>query len=74
MTKRVLLSFDVEDFDLPSEYGLPISPEEGIGVTSEGLIGLLDLLRKSGYRSDLFCNGKLCAGPVGLGSKNGRKI
>ncbi|MGA2401679.1 MAG: polysaccharide deacetylase family protein [Syntrophobacteraceae bacterium] len=44
MTKRVLLSFDVEDFDLPSEYGLPISPEEGIGVTSEGLIGLLDLL------------------------------
>jgi len=44
MTKRVLLSFDVEDFDLPSEYGLSISPEEGIAVTSEGLIRLLRLL------------------------------
>jgi len=44
MTKRVLLSFDVEEFDVPNEYGLPISPEEGVGVTSEGLVRLLGLL------------------------------
>jgi len=44
MTKRVLLSFDVEEFDIPREYGLPLSPEEEISVTSEGLIRLLNLL------------------------------
>lgn len=44
MTKRVLLSFDVEEFDVPNEFGLSISPEEGVGVTSEGLVRLLDLL------------------------------
>jgi hypothetical protein len=42
--KRVLLSLDVEEFDLPREYGLSISPAEEISVTSHGLTAVLDLL------------------------------
>jgi len=42
--KRVLLSLDVEEFDIPHEYGLSISPAEEISVTSHGLNAVLDLL------------------------------
>ena len=33
----VLLSFDVEEFDLPREHGAEISLEEGVKVSAEGL-------------------------------------
>ncbi|MGO9314541.1 MAG: polysaccharide deacetylase family protein [Syntrophobacteraceae bacterium] len=58
MTKRVLLSFDVEEFDLPSEYGLSISPEEGIAVTSEGLVRLLRLLDSLDVQATCFVTAK----------------
>ena len=58
MTKRVLLSLDVEEFDLPNEYGLSISPEEGIAVTSEGLIRVLRLLESLDVQATCFVTAK----------------
>ena len=40
--KKVLLSFDVEEFDLPKEHGGEISLEEGVKVSAEGLEKILD--------------------------------
>ena len=35
---RVLLSFDLEEFDIPNEYGANIPVEEQLTVTTEGII------------------------------------
>lgn len=40
----VILSFDIEEFDLPTEYGISISPERQIEISEKGLNNLLDLL------------------------------
>jgi peptidoglycan/xylan/chitin deacetylase (PgdA/CDA1 family) len=42
--KYILLSFDVEEFDIPLEYGLEISKEEQFAVSKTGLTSLLNLL------------------------------
>lgn len=47
MKSRVaLLSFDIEEFDLPTEYGRAISPEEQISVSTVGLRRILQLLKE----------------------------
>jgi peptidoglycan/xylan/chitin deacetylase (PgdA/CDA1 family) len=43
--KKVLLSFDIEEFDMPMEYGKSISFEEQIAVSVEGTKIILDSLR-----------------------------
>lgn len=43
MTKKVLLSLDVEEFDIPEEYGQNVDEASKIRVTSEGLVRVLDL-------------------------------
>lgn len=50
----ILLSFDVEEFDLPLEYGHWIEPAEQIRIGREGTRTLLDLLRGEGVRCTLF--------------------
>ena len=58
MTKgKVLLSFDVEEFDLPREHGGEISLEEGVEVSSGGLIKILKLLKKQGVKATFFTTG-----------------
>ena len=46
MKRKILLSFDVEEFDLPSEYGEAISLSDQIDVTAEGLERILQLLER----------------------------
>lgn len=46
MTRRILLTFDLEEFDLPLEFGCPISEEDQIKVTDNGLQSLSGLLLK----------------------------
>ena len=46
MEKRILLTFDLEEFDLPLEFGCPISDEDQINVTNNGLQRLTRLLSK----------------------------
>jgi peptidoglycan/xylan/chitin deacetylase (PgdA/CDA1 family) len=55
--KQVLLSFDVEEFDLPCEYNHPIRLAEQLDVGAEGFRRVLDLLDETGARATMFCTG-----------------
>jgi hypothetical protein len=52
--KRILLTFDLEEFDLPLEYGCPISIEDQINVTNNGLQRLIQLLSKHNIPATFF--------------------
>ena len=57
MKKVVLLSFDVEEFDLPREHGAEISLKEGVEVSTVGLRRIMEVLEKTGIRATFFCTG-----------------
>lgn len=42
----ILLSFDIEEFEMPREYGDPIPFTDQIQISREGTIKILDLLKK----------------------------
>ena len=44
MTRKVFLSFDVEEFDMPLEYGFPISTEDQMYIGKNGLEALKPIL------------------------------
>jgi hypothetical protein len=46
MIKKILLSLDVEEFDIPEEYGQKVDDLTKIRVSAEGLTLLLDLLEE----------------------------
>jgi peptidoglycan/xylan/chitin deacetylase (PgdA/CDA1 family) len=50
----VLLSFDIEEFDMPFEYGKDISFDEQIRISTEGCHTILDLLSKHGLKATFF--------------------
>jgi len=52
--KKILLSFDVEEFDIPEEYGDVVSEEEKISVTAAGLEKLLPLLDRLNIKATFF--------------------
>lgn len=54
---KVLLSFDVEEFDLPKEHGGEISVKEGVKVSSNGLLKILDLLKRKDKKATFFVTG-----------------
>lgn len=67
MTKgKVLLSFDIEEFDLPREHGGVISLEEGIKVSSQGAERILDLLDKKQVKATFFITGNFANGKPDL--------
>lgn len=51
----VLLSFDIEEFDMPFEYGKAISFEDQIAISRAGTIAILDLLDKFSVKATFFC-------------------
>jgi peptidoglycan/xylan/chitin deacetylase (PgdA/CDA1 family) len=51
----VLLSFDIEEFDMPFEYGKEISFEDQIAISRAGTIAILDLLDKYSVKATFFC-------------------
>ncbi len=57
MSGKVLLSFDVEEFDLPKEHGEKITLEEGVEVSSGGLERILGILERTGVKVTFFCTG-----------------
>ena len=57
MSGVALLSFDVEEFDLPKEHGEEISLEEGVKVSAEGLERILKVLKKTGVKVTFFVTG-----------------
>lgn len=60
--KKTLISFDIEEFDLPKEHGGEISVEEGVRVSSEGLVRILDLLNNEKVKATFFVTGNFAEG------------
>jgi peptidoglycan/xylan/chitin deacetylase (PgdA/CDA1 family) len=54
MNRYVLLSFDVEEFDMPLEYGFPISAGEQMEVGKKGLDAIEPLLQDPAITTTLF--------------------
>ncbi|WP_462351836.1 polysaccharide deacetylase family protein [Capnocytophaga leadbetteri] len=50
----IYLSFDIEEFDMPKEYGYDIAFERQIAISREGLTAILDLLKKHQMRATFF--------------------
>lgn len=50
----VLLSFDIEEFDLPMEYGASIAFERQIALSEEGLLRILDILEAEGVGATFY--------------------
>lgn len=51
----ILLSFDIEEFDLPLEYGAKISFEQQIAISVEGTHRILEILSKYTIKATFFC-------------------
>ncbi|WP_316808058.1 polysaccharide deacetylase family protein [Pedobacter agri] len=51
----VLLSFDIEEFDMPFEYDREISFADQISISRAGTISILDLLDKHQVKATFFC-------------------
>lgn len=54
MNRYVLLSFDVEEFDMPLEYKFPISAEEQMSVGKKGLDAIDPILSDPSVSTTLF--------------------
>ena len=54
MNRSVLLSFDVEEFDMPLEYNFPISANEQMEVGKRGLDTIDSILCDPSIQSTLF--------------------
>jgi peptidoglycan/xylan/chitin deacetylase (PgdA/CDA1 family) len=52
--KHLLLTFDVEEFDLPLEFGQNISKEQMFEISKGGLLKLLSLLKKYNLKATFF--------------------
>ena len=52
---RILLSFDIEEFDVPREHGVELPMEEQVRISVAGSHALLDVLKKNQVRATLFC-------------------
>ncbi len=52
--RKILLSFDVEEFDMPLEYNIPISPEEQLQVGIDGFNKIDELLNIHNVTTTLF--------------------
>lgn len=54
---RFLLSFDIEEFDLPEEYGASIEAKDKFEISRKGTQAILDLLRSLNVRATFFVTG-----------------
>jgi peptidoglycan/xylan/chitin deacetylase (PgdA/CDA1 family) len=52
--KKVLLSFDIEEFDMPLEYDKSISFQDQINVSSKGTKIILDILQENRINATFF--------------------
>ncbi|MDX2169312.1 MAG: polysaccharide deacetylase family protein [Deltaproteobacteria bacterium] len=59
--KPLLLTFDVEEFDLPAEWGRPLPPEAALDVTAAGLDALLPVLARHAVVATFFATGCFAA-------------
>lgn len=50
----ILLSFDIEEFEMPREYGDPIPFKDQIQISKEGTTKILDLLKKHNITATFY--------------------
>lgn len=50
----ILLSFDIEEFDMPLEYGKEISFEDQMQISIQGTTSILDILEKHTIKATFF--------------------
>ena len=53
--KKVCLSFDFEECDLPREGGVDFPFAHGMEVSHEGAVAILDILKAAGVKATFFC-------------------
>jgi peptidoglycan/xylan/chitin deacetylase (PgdA/CDA1 family) len=51
----ILLGFDVEEFDMPFEYGKDINFSEQLAISTTGTHIILDILRSAQIKATFFC-------------------
>src|ERR1700750_3402 len=51
----ILLGFDVEEFDIPFEYGKTLSLTEQIAISTSGTLAVLNLLKETGVKATFYC-------------------
>jgi peptidoglycan/xylan/chitin deacetylase (PgdA/CDA1 family) len=51
----ILLSFDIEEFDMPFEYGKNISFEDQIAISANGTQTILAMLQRQQVKATFFC-------------------
>lgn len=54
MKRYILLSFDIEEFEMPREYGDPIPFSKQIEVSHQGATKILDLLKRHGAKATFY--------------------
>ena len=54
MTPQILISFDVEEFDMPLEYGFTIPSEKQFEIGFNGLEAITPLLNQTDFAATLF--------------------
>ncbi len=52
--KSILLSFDIEEFDLPTEFGVEISREDMFSIAGEGTRRILRTVNEAGAHTTFF--------------------
>ncbi|MBP6386682.1 MAG: polysaccharide deacetylase family protein [Pseudarcicella sp.] len=55
--KVVVLSFDVEEFDMPYEYGGDLNLKNQIEISSKGLDSITKLLDENNIKATFYCTG-----------------
>ncbi|QKJ29962.1 polysaccharide deacetylase family protein [Mucilaginibacter mali] len=51
----ILLSFDIEEFDMPFEYGKSLPFDEQLAISTQGTVAILDLLKQAGIKATFYC-------------------
>jgi hypothetical protein len=54
LEKQIILTFDLEEFDLPLEFGCPVSVEDQIKITNNGMQKLTGLLSQNNVPATFF--------------------
>src|SRR5476649_2900739 len=51
----ILLGFDIEEFDMPFEYGKTLPFSEQLSISTAGTLLILDILKETGITATFFC-------------------
>ena len=51
----IILGFDVEEFDMPLEYGKQIPFDEQLAISTSGTLTVLNLLKETDIKATFFC-------------------